>query len=167
MFSKKPLEVSQRIKSCPWIGLLLLNILPDHQKTEGKFKVRIVMTGFQGQIEIFLLGRIVTQQCLEEVCGHVIFRQMVGREMSPIERKKETEVAQSCLTLCDPMDCSLPGSSVHGIFPGNSTGVGCHCLLRGLSVQFSGSVVTLCDPMNCSTPSLPVHHQLEEFTHVH
>ena len=30
--------------------------------------------------------------------------------------KSENEVAQSCLTLCDPMDCSLPGSSVHGIF---------------------------------------------------
>ena len=30
--------------------------------------------------------------------------------------KSESEVAQSCLTLCDPMDCSLPGSSVHGIF---------------------------------------------------
>ena len=30
--------------------------------------------------------------------------------------KKESEVAQSCLTLCDPMDCSLPGSSTHGIF---------------------------------------------------
>ena len=29
---------------------------------------------------------------------------------------KEREVAQSCPTLCDPMDCSLPGSSVHGIF---------------------------------------------------
>ena len=28
----------------------------------------------------------------------------------------ESEVAQSCLTLSDPMDCSLPGSSVHGIF---------------------------------------------------
>ena len=27
----------------------------------------------------------------------------------------ESEVTQSCLTLCDPMDCSLPGSSVHGI----------------------------------------------------
>ena len=26
-----------------------------------------------------------------------------------------SEVAQSCPTLCDPMDCSLPGSSVHGI----------------------------------------------------
>ena len=30
--------------------------------------------------------------------------------------KNESEVAQSCLTLQDPMDCSLPGSSVHGIF---------------------------------------------------
>ena len=29
---------------------------------------------------------------------------------------KQREVAQSCPTLCDPMDCSLPGSSVHGIF---------------------------------------------------
>ena len=28
----------------------------------------------------------------------------------------ESEVAQSCPTLLDPMDCSLPGSSVHGIF---------------------------------------------------
>ena len=42
----------------------------------------------------------------------------------------ESEVAKSCPTLCDPMDCSLPGSSVHGIFPGKSTGVGCHCLLQ-------------------------------------
>ena len=30
--------------------------------------------------------------------------------------KSESEVAQSCPTLGDPMDCSLPGSSVHGIF---------------------------------------------------
>ena len=32
--------------------------------------------------------------------------------------KRESEVAQSCLTLSDPMDCSLPGSSIHGIFQG-------------------------------------------------
>jgi len=32
------------------------------------------------------------------------------------ERKSENEVAQSYLTLSDPMDCSLPGSSIHGIF---------------------------------------------------
>ena len=30
--------------------------------------------------------------------------------------KSESEVAQSCLTLRDPMDCSLPGPSIHGIF---------------------------------------------------
>ena len=30
--------------------------------------------------------------------------------------KSESEVAQSCPTLCDPIDCSLLGSSVHGIF---------------------------------------------------
>ena len=29
--------------------------------------------------------------------------------------KSESEVAQSCQTLSDPMDCSLPGSSIHGI----------------------------------------------------
>ena len=30
--------------------------------------------------------------------------------------KSESEVTQSCPTLSDPMDCSLPGSSIHGIF---------------------------------------------------
>ena len=35
-------------------------------------------------------------------------------------------VAQSCLTLCDPMECSPSGSSVHGDSPGKNNGVGCH-----------------------------------------
>ena len=39
---------------------------------------------------------------------------------------------QSCLTLCDPLDCSLLGSSVHGDFPGKNVGVGCHALLWGI-----------------------------------
>ena len=33
-----------------------------------------------------------------------------------VKVKSEIEVAQSCPTLSDPMDCSLPGSAVHGIF---------------------------------------------------
>ena len=41
-------------------------------------------------------------------------------------------VAKLCLTLCDPMDCSLPGSSVLGDSPGKNTGVGCHALLQGI-----------------------------------
>ena len=39
-------------------------------------------------------------------------------------------VTQSCLALCDSMDCSLPGSSVCGDSPGKNTGVGCHALLQ-------------------------------------
>ena len=44
----------------------------------------------------------------------------------------EVLVAWSCPTLCDPMDCSLPGSSVHGNSPGKNPGVGCHALLQGI-----------------------------------
>ena len=51
--------------------------------------------------------------------------------------ESESEIAQSCPTLCDPMDYSLPGFSVHGIFyswdfPGKCTRVGCHFLLQGI-----------------------------------
>ena len=45
-------------------------------------------------------------------------------------KESESEVAQSCPTLCDPMDCSLQRSSVHEIFTGKSTGAGCHFLLQ-------------------------------------
>ena len=38
-------------------------------------------------------------------------------------------VTQSCLTLCDPMDCSLPGSSVHGILQAT--------VLRWVTISFS------------------------------
>jgi len=41
-------------------------------------------------------------------------------------------LAQLCPTLCDPMDCSPPGSSVHGDPSGKNTGVGCHSLLQGI-----------------------------------
>ena len=40
-----------------------------------------------------------------------------------------SEVAQSCPTLCDPMDCSLPGSSIHGIFQAR--------ILEWVAVSFS------------------------------
>ena len=39
---------------------------------------------------------------------------------------------QFCLTLCDPMDCSQPGSTVHGDSPGKNSGVGCRFLLQGI-----------------------------------
>ena len=47
--------------------------------------------------------------------------------------KSESEVAQSCPTLSDPMDCSLPGSSVHGIFQAR--------VLESGAIAFSSGVV--------------------------
>ena len=51
------------------------------------------------------------------------------------------ELLQLCQTVCDPMDCSLPDSSVHGDSPGKNTGVGCHALLQGI---FSMQEMNLC-----------------------
>ena len=47
--------------------------------------------------------------------------------------RSESEVAQSCLTLSNPMDCSLPGSSVHGIFQARVLEWGAISFSRGLS----------------------------------
>ena len=41
-------------------------------------------------------------------------------------------VAQLCPTLCNPMNCGPPGSSVHRDSPSKNTGVGCHALLQGI-----------------------------------
>ena len=95
--------------------------------------------------------------------------------------KSESEVAQSCLTLSDLMDCSLPGSSVHGIFQARVLEWGaiafydCFlylqpflfllCEILSFPLLFLSSVQscpTLCDPMVCSMPGFPVHPQLLE-----
>ena len=58
--------------------------------------------------------------------------------------------AQSCLTLCDPMDYSLPGSFVHGDSPGKNTGVGCHALLQGIfPTQGSNPGLQHCRQIHC------------------
>jgi len=49
-----------------------------------------------------------------------------------MKMKSESEVAQSCPTLSDPMDCSLPGSSVHGIFQAR--------ILEWGAIAFSNSI---------------------------
>ena len=53
------------------------------------------------------------------------------RKLSTINRIL-TVLVQACLTLCDPMDCSPPGSTVRGNFPGKNARVGCHALLQGI-----------------------------------
>ena len=62
--------------------------------------------------------------------------QRIARAVDTSEISRETPVnvksLQSCLTFCDPLDCSPPGSSVHGDSPGKNIGVGCHALFQGI-----------------------------------
>ena len=51
-----------------------------------------------------------------------------GRKTIHKKMSKVSEVAQSCRTLCDPMDCSLTRFLCPWDFPGKNTGVGCHFL---------------------------------------
>ena len=76
--------------------------------------------------------------------------------------KVKSEIAQSCPTLRDPMDCNLPGSSAHGIF---QEGV-----LEWIAIAFYDishaataaakslqSCPTLCDPIDSSPPGSSIH----------
>ena len=54
----------------------------------------------------------------------------VGCHFQCMKVKSESEVAQLCSTLSDSMDCSPPGSSIHGIFQATVLELGCHCLLQ-------------------------------------
>ena len=64
-------------------------------------------------------------------------------------------MAQLCLTLFDPMDYSLLGSSVHRDSPGKNTGVGCYVILQGISpTQGSNS-----GPLHCRLILYHLSHQ--------
>ena len=103
-------------------------------------------------------------------------------------------ITQLCSALCNLVDCSLPGFSVHGIFWARilawvaisfykgsswpSVRIWVSCISNRILYHWATCrccclidkwCLTLCDPMNCSTPGLPVLHHLPEFaqTHVH
>ena len=64
-------------------------------------------------------------------------------------------VAKTCLTLCNPMECSLPGSSVHGIFQASI--LGCHFLLQGVFLTLGLSPCLLC-LLQCRQILYPLSH---------
>ena len=80
-------------------------------------------------------------------------------------------VAQLCLTLCDPMDCSPPGSSVHVLLQAR--------VLEWAAISFSTTITslflcsvaesspTLCNPMDCCTPVFSALHHLLELVQAH
>ena len=58
--------------------------------------------------------------------------------------ENESVVIQLCPTLCHPMDCSLPGSSVYWDSPDKNAGVGCHILLQGIFLTQGWNSCLLC-----------------------
>ena len=102
--------------------------------------------------------------------------------------KVQSEVAQWCLTLSDPMDCSLPVSSIHGFsrqeywsgvpFPNKAQTIPsqimsllCFCLFSlslfssscwwKVKIKVAQSCVTLWDPIDCSLPGSSAHGILQ------
>ena len=73
-------------------------------------------------------------------------------------RGHEWLVAQSCLTLCNPLDCSLPGCSCPWDSAGKNTGVGCHFLLQGSSPTQGSKLHHLC-LLHCRWILYPLSHQ--------
>ena len=65
--------------------------------------------------------------------------------------------AQSCPTLCDPMGCSPPDSSVHGISPRQEYWIGCHFFLKGI-FPTQGSNPSLLCLLPWQADSLPLSH---------
>ena len=96
----------------------------------------------------------LTVLCVQlTLCAQIGFKHFIGW---PILDYKYLDVlcavlclvTQSCPTLCNPMDCSPPGSSVHGDSPGENTGLGCHALLQEIF------------PTQGSNPGLPRCRQI-------
>ena len=88
-----------------------------------------IFISFAENFKIILVSReFWCMQCLLLLLSHFSHVRLCATPSLGFSRQKhwsglpfpfpmrESEVAQSCSTLCDPMDCSLPGSSIHGIF---------------------------------------------------
>ena len=123
------------------------------------------------------------KRCVQE--KRVIWRKAYGAKL-----------LQLCLTLCNPMDCSPRGFSVHGIIPARTlkwvampscrwssqprdqthvSYISCIGRLGFLPLAPPGKPIssvaqscpTLCNPMDCSMPGFRVHHQLPELAQTH
>ena len=163
--------------------------IPDHRtcllRNVHAGQEETVRTG-HGTTDLFQIGKGVHQGCILSSCLLNLYAEYIMRNAGleeaqagikiarrninnlryaddttlMVESESESEVAQLCPTLLDPMDCSLPGSSVHGIFQARVLEWGATAFsTKKNSVQFS-SVTQSC-------PGLPVHHQLPEFTQTH
>ena len=112
---------------------LKLNI----QKTKIEASGPITSWQIDGETvtEFILGGSKITADgdCTHEIKGRLLFGRKVGTKLCLSCYSVLCLVTQSGLILCDPMDCSPPGFSVHGDSPGKNTGMDCHASSRGSS----------------------------------
>ena len=98
-----------------------------HMKRLAQYRALLVPV-FCWKIDIFfrrvplLLNLSTTELC----CRRKLWASSVASTFQCVYAQS----LQSCPTLCDPVDSSTPGSSVHGDSPGKNTGVGCQALLH-------------------------------------
>ena len=101
---------------------------PPGCSVHGILQARILEWVARPSPKLFILSNLqFTGHC--KVSSHIAFTQFI----LVLTYIQFSSVAQSCLTLCEPMNCGVPGSSVHEDSPGKNTGVGCHALLQGSS----------------------------------
>ena len=127
-----------------------------------------------GTTDWFQIGKRVYQGCILSTCLFHFYAEYIMRNARLDEAQAGIKIAgrninnlryadaaaaakslQSCLTLCDPIDGSLPGSAIPGILQVR-TRVDCHFLLQCMKVKSESEVAQSCptlrDPMDCSLP---------------
>ena len=80
-----------------------------------KYKISSYSHNCQSALSDFTFNNYPDASCPHNFIPHLIFLRKCYMSKLKWFAKEEVLVIQSCLTLCDPMDYSLPGSSVHGI----------------------------------------------------
>ena len=144
-YSDDPILTRQVV--CKTVGKLLLILI---FLENCKFRTTANTNSASGHQTIYLLD-------VTKTLGNVALAKILlfPRALSASVRNHDTMlclVTQFCPTLCDPMDCSPPGASVHEDSPGKNTGVGCDALLQEIF------------PTQESNPGLPNCRQITAWT---
>ena len=120
-----------------------------------EYKPRVLAAGLQVSLLFYPWQHSVHFSDSAEILLLTLSTQLIGhlqilRQAASVHAKS----LQSCLTLCDSMDFSLLGSSVHGDSSGKNSGMGCHALLQGIFLT-QGSNLCLLHWQDGSLPLVP------------
>ena len=121
-------KMTLRICACHWICYL----------KSCKWVVSVEWWEQEVYIEDFgMLARATRQAGVRKIWLWKKWEELLREKTKSVSRLKQwfkvkVKVSQLCPTVCSPMDCSSPVSSLHGNSPGKKTGMGCHSFLQGI-----------------------------------